>query len=637
MLRNLKLPPEAMKAADPILAEYEPALLNRSKEIFDAMLKGVEVILDTIDRLGLRGMAPEKMMELAQDQATLVSLQATFDEASKPFQSAAHEIGELNHRTFKKLMSALDAESARKVRDRYFERAFRDAYTGPAEWPQLYRHAMASNDLSDEQRSAVQAQLDGLLAQEDAMVDAIASELQKFREYRTFVQFQQDRQAAIYERVKEFKTRRETLGTTAIDTLRGMLGETLFASIEKSRKEKDGQAAAKVAAGDGGSGNVDVSVEVSTESSEAASGTRVTVSAPANAWELNYAPQPMTQADLNTLSTAMRLDESDQSVLSALYDEYRAKFDVLRASPLPAGENGEKLNATEEAKVQKARYEALLALDENLFADAGVVAVDENQQRALKWVAEARRRSAANAVAKAMAFIWNEGESIADPVAVVLQMPLSDAVRESLDPMIANYQLQAEELVSARLEAARDSRRAMSRMQAADAQAQEYAREKYSQANAELRKINQSLSKLNRALFDDLQRQLPPNDAWEYRFAYYQVAYREVYRDERSADRALQIVLSLPELSNQQRQAITDINTEHRAAYLEICDRMIALMQDRPQQREDDFSKETVDRYMELERARFERTELNARTRMRLRLAIAPEIAQRLPELNQEW
>ena len=170
-----------------------------------------------------------------------------------------------------------------------------------------------------------------------------------------------------------------------------------------------------------------------------------------------------------------------------------------------------------------------------------------------------------------------------------------------------------------------------------DAQAQEFAREKYTQANAELRKINRGLSKLNRQFFDDVQRQLPPNDAWEYRFAYYQVAYPEVYRDERSADRALEIVLSLPELSSQQRQTVSDINSEHRTAYLEICDRMIALMQDRPEQREDDFSNEAIDRYMELERSRFERSELNARTRMRLRLAIAPEIAQRLPELNQEW
>jgi hypothetical protein len=641
MLRQLKLPADQIKAADPLLAEYEATLLNRSKEVFEAMLKGAQVVLDTIDRMGIRGMTPEKMMELAQEPATLASLQTTFDEASKPFQQAAHEVADLNHRTFRKLVIALDAESARKLRERYFERAFDDAYTGPAEWQHYYKLALKTSDLSEQQRTDVQAQYDSLLAQEDSMVDAIASELHKWREYRTFTQFQQDRNAPVYEHVKEFKERRETLAASAMETLRATLGESLFASVEKSRKGEQGQTEGQIAVIDGRNANVSVDVQVSTQQgAQTRSGARVTVSNPAESWDLNYAPQPMAHTDFTTLCTAMRLESGDQSVVNALYDEYRAKFDALRASPLPTGENGEKLSASDESKAQKARCDELLALDDHFFADAGVVAVDAHQLRALKWFGEARRRSAANAIAKTMGFIWNQGESIADPVAVLLQQPLDDATAQSLEPMIAQYQSQADAMVQSRLEAARDSRRALSRMQgnaARDAQAQEFAREKYSQANAELRRINRELSKLNRGMFDEIHRQLSPNDAWQYRFAFYQIAYPEVYRDERSADRALEIVLGLPELSTQQRQAISDINSEHRAAYLDICDRMIVLMQDRPQQREDDFSKEAVDRYMELERTRFERSELNARTRMRLRLALAPELAQRLPELNQEW
>jgi hypothetical protein len=167
--------------------------------------------------------------------------------------------------------------------------------------------------------------------------------------------------------------------------------------------------------------------------------------------------------------------------------------------------------------------------------------------------------------------------------------------------------------------------------------AAELATEKWAEARKKLTEINDKIVAINREMLDQAAGALSTEGAWQVRLAYNTAAYPEIFREERSAEKALQGALALPDLQDHQRESINEIAAGYRAEFFGICEQMVAL---RSQRDFDMFGgsvpqKADIDREIMLERMRFDRNELAARALLRLTMVLTDEQAKVLPELQQ--
>ena len=91
----------------------------------------------------------------------------------------------------------------------------------------------------------------------------------------------------------------------------------------------------------------------------------------------------------------------------------------------------------------------------------------------------------------------------------------------------------------------------------------------------------------------------------------------------------------MPDLTPRQRQQLDEIADAFRTEYFRLSQRLVELRRQRdagsppmgiP-------SRDIIDREIELERLRFERDEVSARAKLRLRLVLTDEQLQRIPDL----
>ena len=630
LVRELKLPPEELEKAEPILVEYESTTLSKAREIYATMTKAVSVVLDVIDQLGLRDMTPDKMMALMQDQNTIVSLQNTFDEASKPFQAATFDLSQLNLRTYKRLAAVLSAEKTAALRAAYYERAYSEAYRGLGRWQQRYRDALDLKELTDEQKQNIQAQRDSYVHQEDSLVDNVVPALEASREYRTFDQLRNEEQAPIYQKLEDLGKRLTSLDENATAALYGVIGPELTARLDE-KNPKDIQAAshgAHIVAVDG-----DGSAQVIAAPEPAA----------IEEHEDPLLAQPMSAADLKQINAAVEFSQDNQTVLSTLYDEYRGEYDALRKSPLEFEHPDTKPTAGDEAKARRSRAEALAAIDAKFFDNADVIADTPRQHLVLRWNRDARQREAVNKSAQAFGGGWyGFQDAYADPILFLARTPLDDATSQAVQAIVDDYSGRIAPMVMARLDTARELQRRMNAQQRAGRveggeQAAQMAREKWMQSMRDLRKLNKDIRAVNRQALADLSDHLPSSIAWTLKTGYNRDAFPEIYQDPESADKVIDECMSIGELGASEREAVMQINDSYRTEYTAICDRMIDLRQQRRDfdfTRDEMFKRDDVDREVELERLRFERKEISARAKLRIKLALPADIAQRLSGLN---
>ena len=304
IMRGASFPPEAVQAADPIIAEYQSSMLSRARGIYEAIADASKVILDLIDELGIRDMTPDKMMAMAQDQNVMLKLQGTFDEASKPFQAAAFELSQLNYRTFKRLAATLPPQQARYLRERYYDIAFDDAYQGRAEWEQRYADALVLPSVAEQQKQDIQAQQEAFQFREDGMIDGVVADMEAAREYRSFQQLSERSNDPIRKRIEELRERRASLNAEAISTLEAILGPEFVAAAQQEKLARK-------------------------QAAEAAAQNATALALPAAASEQKaiepandpYFPPPMSLEEFNRICAALAMSEGDRSVASTLYDD----------------------------------------------------------------------------------------------------------------------------------------------------------------------------------------------------------------------------------------------------------------------------------------------------------------------------
>lgn len=642
LVRGLDCLPDEIAQTDLILPGYEGAMLRKARNIYGVLNEATTVILDTVDELGLRDMTPEEMMGTFQDEQVQQSLMTTFDEASRPLQTAAFELSQLNLTTFHRLLLVLSESNAADLRDRYYRRAYWDAYRGPGAWRDRFRRALELDGLDDSRCNEIAAQRDDFARQDDQLADNLVRTAEASREYRTFSQFSGMQPDKDEERIDMLRERRQALGASADAALNALLGPELTARLDgPDAKEERHSHSVRIQQADGTVQTITVE-----DGEDAGAADREQARAVRRLIDDPLLAPPMEMEDVELLAARLGWGDDETTVLSTLHDDYLEEYDRLRTAPIedePAAD--EERAAADEAEAIWALFEALCDADDRFFDGAGVLAADESPQRLIKRHRAMRRRHVLTNAARKTAWMFSVGDDgFVDLVSIIAHADISDAARTSLQLIEDGYEAQVTPLIRDRLDAARKAHRRMTmardlrqRGNPAAGRLSEAMMEKWREAQDEARDCNKQIVRINRETLEQVLAKLTDDAAWVLRYEYNREAYPDIFDDDESAEDALAATYRLEDLTPPQRQRVNELASDFRRDYFELSRRMVELRRHR------DFDimsregprREDIEREIELARLSYDRDELSARARTHLRLILTEEQVQRTGELKR--
>ncbi len=633
MLRDFALSADEMELVTPILIEYESSLLLRTRATFKVLMDLATVILDYVEELGLRQMSREEMIQWATNEENLLSLQAKFDEASKPLQTAAYEMSQLNLRTFRRLKPALIAEHYSSLRTQYYQRAFREAYRGPGGWRDRYATALLLEGLSDEQGVDIEAQRADFARREDQLDDRIVGEIESGREYRSFRRLAEMGGDPLEEKKTDYRERRAALAESAETALVAIMGPELFAELDGPGKTSEGLVSeigevhtSGGGAGGGGAAGFTIAQEENIDDP--------------------FLPPPMTLEHITLLGEHLGLEEDDRLVLETLHEDYLAEFNEVRLSAVeeddPEATEGEE-KPRRRIEEKRGNFDRLAAKDSSFFDDISSLAGVDHQRRIVSAHREIRIRQLQSDLTRQ---ITNNRrgmeEAYIDLADIVCQCNIDAAGSPATAELLNGYTVRLRSLLDERMEAALEVHRKIAlaeRLREHDEAAYRKMRESLwtsrREAEQKMREVDLKVRAINRDALQSLAGELDDNTIWEVRYGYNRAAYPGIYSDRRSSEKVISAALTEIELTPHQREKIDEIASEYRDGYFRICQRMVELRRKR------DFnlmdfqmpSREDIEREIESQRLEFDRDELSERSKLRIRLELTEDQIAEIPGL----
>ena len=636
-VEGLDLSAEEAALAEPILINYESALLKRARALHRVVKAATTDILDTIDELGLRDMTPEEMMQLGENQEIILKVQTRFDELSIPFQKAVHDISRLNLKTAREIMKLLTKDKTAELRDRYYQSAYRAVYRSPGAYRRRYAEAAKVDSIAGELAEQIRIQRDEFMRQDDQLIDDLVDALEKSREYRTMAVLSEEGPDPLEAKLGSLKERRAALLERADTTLQALVGPELFAQLaDDSAPGEKGRPAEQLVAGQepGQPQRVARDDELA---SDVASHANQRVKDP-------HLPSPISAGEIQRFVRRSNIGEGNTAVLDLLYQDYREKFDEILYAPLTAQDQTEADEPEpDDDRLLQQRLTALQDADKRFFDDVALMAVDRRQSKLVQRLRHLRRRAVHHERTRAYHPFRNDSRGGLDLVRLVYEAKLDESSLVTLEPTLDSYDSEAAPVFQERLEVVKAVdriRRAGERASESQASSGVMAalKDKQRQETQRLFANRRRLTSVNEDHLDQILPQLPAQSAVPLRFAYYQQAYPDIYRDSREIENSIAAILRFPNLAEAQRDQIDAISRNFRSRFMEISDKGIALQ--REQEREaggTSFnmpSRRMLERELQRERLEFDRDEVCARAMMHLRLALSEAQAQYIPQSN---
>lgn len=659
MVRRLPMSEEERGRVEPALLSYERAYLREAKDAYKSLREAAQYAIESIDALGLRDLPQEELIQLFMDEEFQQRVAERFDEGSRPIQLDSHEMSQLNVETLRKIGPMLRPEFEDDLRHRFHRSGYRRYYDGLGEWRQRYRRALDLDALATSQREAVRAQLETSRRQDDGLIDDIVDLVEKRREYRTFRMLEEGDAAELEEQIEAIQDRRERVAEAANNALNGLLTPDLIAKIDDPDFEENREATASgvmggavaEASGGGQSAGGD-SGRTPEEAEEEARRREREVRMRFGGMD-DYLPMWMSRSELRRLSEALGWEEEagKQALLRTVYTDYRDDYEAAlddAESKLEDDEDGDGDAGSNKPAIERRDdlLTNLAAIDARFFDDLALLAESDGEARVIRSARRLRERTLKGELAKSMSSSFGEEEAYVDLLAIILEQSDARGLVRALDEQLSSYDQQMATLASERIENARTVRKRWRTVERINAQGggltnrgmAEAAMDRWREAREDVAKINGRIRSLNRRMLDECMDRVSDDAAWELRFGYNQAAFPEIFEDGESAKDDFEQVRALPDLTPSQRESLNSIALDYRSRYFELSEKMVDLRMAQdldivPFQMPD---KETIQQFIDLERLKQKRDEVNHRARLRLRLRLTDNQLDRLPELRRK-
>jgi hypothetical protein len=573
-------------------------------------------------------------------------MQSVWGELTARLREKTVAIAELNARTYRALQPVVGATALDELRRRYYTRSYPSL--GPAFGAARpdFEAARKRDDLSAEQRQALEAEADRFGRAERRLLEKAADTIDAYRAAGGQMSMDMELIRTHQEELRDHREAIAAAQASAQRTLAGILGEAPAAATAGT-PAAPGEAVSTATADLAGPDRADEG-----DDGEAATAAEQW----ASVFSLAALPQPITDAECEEYARLAGLDDGGRAILDALHADYLDRCEAIRERELAAAAEaraglGEDsfTEATIEALFarQAQAVEAILAEDDAFLAEVASVLFDGPEDPRRPRLEQTRRMRLFNQRATMAFGVAVSHEPSIDLVVLLAELRLDDATRRSLDAILDEYRAEAAPMFRRRYDATAEVQRAQYLWGAQFAaagedddfadlleRAQAY-RDSLGAAYAPLEEVNEALAALNRSSRDRLLAALPPETAAALRRLYDRTAFPTVCVDPRAAHDVLDLALALDDLAGPQRSELADLAATYRPAYAEVTGKMVDLCDTRSGlSMIAGNDPATVAAYQQREnrmaRLRFERDELNAGVWRRLDAILAEDQRARL-------
>ncbi len=371
-------------------------------------------------------------------------------------------------------------------------------------------------------------------------------------------------------------------------------------------------------------------------------------------------PDPISSRELEGYADRLGLSPQQRQAVQSLHDQYREAFTQLRDTDIEKFLNDSKglgggggMAAMGMMTDRKAVEKALKGLEDihnkiknvdNTLFDQMQPVLTEEQTAKMTQVRQARERVRYRSGLSRITAFMNPAAQV-DLSEFVADLHLTPQEKEVVDPTIAQYEstLTSDarklfESTSSMMLDALDQLQKQGMNEAAmrdpeqRGQLFQVIRTVMGDIQKKLAAKAGALSDLNRRTLRTVAPSLTPEHARDLRDQYYQRAYPEISAGKGTTARAFDIVLKFPELTDEQRQAITVMATEYFASLDRLAEQaMDAIDGNRSTQSFFDFDQESRRKFQEqLTALRDKRSTLNESSSTSLRAALTPELVELL-------
>jgi len=495
-----RLESESNAELEEVLELYDQRYLKQVKESFEVVIATVRLALDMVDELGVRGQDQQAlMMRFIADPEAIEDLKRRGEILLKPLVDQAHEVSQLNWKTWNKIDALLDVENARKFQQWYFGKSFSDAIRGGDKIRTYLETAIGLNSITEGQRIDLMELQKSFHSKWSNMTEKHAEVLEKSRQIQTIAIMSGEVTSGFKEQLSTLKdSRREYISRTE-SRIDSILGKELLAQLKgdktnpKSVRELPPGMTGKVEGsvvitsdGDGAEFQVVVgstdgreltpkeieelkkagkiqTVELKNENGEwvDAKGQSIeirtidsvdkTIQGEKTAQLVGGAtiPQPIAPSFPERAAVVLELDDTDVIIIDAVYNEYREKYDeayqTIASGSKEIEENtalsrGERMRKNRD--ISKTAADAVAELDTAMFDDIAVVHSISRNDTNLKMLEDHRNRQRLSAPDNPFGWRGGEGDTI-DLVGLYVMSKESDTLSEGLSKSAQDAILQA--------------------------------------------------------------------------------------------------------------------------------------------------------------------------------------------------
>lgn len=646
IIDGLKLTGDLRDRVDPLLQGYEIQLTTGIKTLYDARNKMWLQIADSIED---DVVTSDGTSDHRRSASTIMrTTPAAVELASAKSVEAAAEIASLNRHTARAIAAVLPERDAWRFMECFYREAYSNGLDSSSSTCLSFDRILQTEKLTENQRLEIMSIRARFESASMRLMERGADLIDEYRRSPGWSSIGIERLSELRQRLDAVRRSRIELIESTKHSVESLVGtqssRLLTAAAVMERADRLSREMKEVAADD------------MLDDSRAADSDALPGPEP-------LLPGPISRGDALRYGRMLGLTDDALAIVESLVADYQISYDERLATPRRAlRETCQRRDAAailSEAEIDAyiirvdVARRAVLAVsrhaDDRFFDDLRLfmVAEDERANAAIRRVRLTRERDCCRRALSSLGESLENGHGIpVDLIELVVNLRLDPAQLQSLETVLPAYETAMTEGMRSLYEIestiAREKERLALTLQIAnDATLRDAAVARFNRASDQgIRRelaARKTLMELNGATLLRLVDMLPFEMGFRLRQELERKTFPEVYVNPHSATPTIRKVLRLVDLSAEQRREVESIALTYHSEYNEISEKMAALCQgaaERPETLALSTSSDDAGFESSMGKLRFERDELCAATRERLRGVLSTGQAQRVGILD---
>ena len=527
----------------------------------------------------------------------------------------------------------------------YFSKSYRDSIRGYKRIDKYFDRVLELPELNEDQRIELVELQKTFRSRASHKSEKYASALEKSRQYQTIAQMSKEVAGEFDQEIATAMESRKEFVESTETQINSLIGSEILASMEEGDKQNAVEmqlsgGKTTVATVESGS---NVSIEITSTDDDEFRG-KV------------HIPNPIAPLFAARATAVLHLDESNLAIIEAVYDGYRESYDAeVETTKIEIEAMGEDTSLTFASKLKKTRElegavaQAVALLDADFFEDLAAVNSLDRDDPNIRMLEHHRQRQRSNSQDDPFGVMSNQKDAVIDLVDLYVLSEdatetLSQISSEAANTLTNSMQSYHENIRDLHLEL-QEANYNLSHMQDAmyllseseqNERVAESMRKRWVEVINAIRDTTRAMLLANQTLMTELLDKIPEDDYWSVRTRYVRKAYPAVFKDSNDATTMLVAALAIQSLDAGQRSGLEQLSTSYKYDYWKICEAMISNRQSNASANSGEmlFNQEDIQREIDLETLRFQRSELNSRIRMRLRMILQEDQIKDVPSLH---